>query len=149
MFLTQLKKKKKQTLFLSRVVALTVEMVPCFSQAPACAGSQTSPCGTVAVAEPSPCTPTLGPFLSSWARRELPRLVGAQGGAPVRLHLLSPPVRLRDWDPEIRRSSPCFPSWLGSANLTVKKKNAVSVQIHPYRGNPMLACLLAPKADGI
>lgn len=43
-------------------------------------------------------------------------------------------------DPEARRSFPCSPSWPGSRNLTVKRKNIISIQMHSYRGNSMLGC---------
>lgn len=84
MFLTQIIK----TLFLSLVVALAVEMVSCSSQEPACAGSQKTPCSTIAIARQ-----WVYPSSPPGAGRRAAPAAGctAQVGTPV-CSVLTPPL---------------------------------------------------------
>jgi len=127
-------------------------MASCSPQQPGRAGSHTAPRVPVIVAEPSPCTPAFGSFPLSWPRQEgctarHPRELLRSG--PLRTPPSTDRVSACDWDPDVGKSFPCYPSWLGSTNLTVKRKNAIPVQIHPCGENPMLGCLDAPKPSGI
>lgn len=137
-------------LFLSLVIALSVDMVSCSSQDPAYSGSS-------AAAQPLHANGFILPLVQGWEAGTR-CTQGAYLSSPGSVSVLSKPTppftdsiccaSLCDWDPDVGKRFPCSPSWLGIINLRVKKKNAISIQMHPSGRKSCLWAWLLQKVVG-